>query len=284
MIILDINQVMLSNLMMQMGSHSNMKVEVDLVRHMVLNSIRMYNNKFRDEFGDIVVACDNRKYWRKEVFPYYKANRKKDREKSDIDWQGVFDAMHIIRNELSEFFPYRVIDIDGAEADDVIGTLVTHFGNDMTQPILIMSADKDFIQLHHYMNVKQYDPIRKKYIQHNNPSLYMKEHIIRGDSGDGIPNILSADNCLVMGVRQKPIRQDKLDDWIKYEPEVVFRGDMLRNYKRNQQLIDLTFTPDNIREQIIKSYEMQAGKTRSHLFDYFVKNKLRNLIQSIGEY
>jgi hypothetical protein len=266
-----------------MGSHTNMKIEEDLVRHMILNSIRMYNVKFKDEFGEIVIACDNRRYWRRDLFPYYKANRKKDRDKSDIDWKAIFECMSKIRAELNEYFPYRVIDVDGAEADDVIGSLVSHFGDDMTTPILILSADKDFIQLQKYINVKQYDPIRKKYLNHNNPAMYTKEHIIRGDVGDGIPNFLSPDNCLVVGTRQKPIRQDKLDQWLKLRPE-QFDEAMLRGFKRNQQLIDLSFIPEDIQKSVVNTYNEQAGKTRSKLFDYFVKHKLRNLMTDIGEY
>lgn len=275
---------MLSNLMMQMGSHTNMKIEPDLVRHMVLNSIRMYMNKFKEDFGELVIACDNRRYWRREVFPYYKANRKKDRDKSDLDWQAIFDCMKMIREELAEYFPYRVIDVDGAEADDVIGSLVQHFGDDMTQPILILSADKDFIQLQKYINVKQYDPIRKKFVAHNNPALYTKEHIMRGDAGDGIPNVLSADNSFVIGTRQKPITTKKLDQWLQMSPEAFADAEMLRNYKRNQQLIDLSYIPDNIKNTIIGEYEKQTNKSRSKLFNYFVQFKLRNLMDSIQEF
>lgn len=284
MIILDLNQVMLSNLMMQMGTHTNMKIEPDLVRHMVLNSIRMYLGKFKDEFGELVIACDNRRYWRRDVFPYYKANRKKDREKSDIDWQAIFDCMKMLREELVEYFPYRVIDIDGAEADDVIGSLAHHFGDDMMQPILILSADKDFIQLQQFMNVRQYDPIRKKFVTHNNPKMYTKEHIMRGDQGDGIPNFLSPDNCFVVGTRQKPITTKKLEQWLTMTPEAFDNNEMIRNYKRNQQLIDLSFIPEDIKSKIINEYEAQKNKTRSKLFNYFVRFKLKNLMENIQEF
>lgn len=283
-IILDINQVMLSNLMVQIGSHTNMKVELDLVRHMVLNSIRMYNSKFKEEFGELVVACDNKRYWRKTVFPYYKANRKKNRDSSELDWQAIFECLRTIREELKEYFPYRVIDIDGAEADDVIGSLAQHFADDMRTPILILSADKDFIQLQKYLNVKQFDPIRKKYLTHNAPHLYTKEHIIRGDSGDGIPNILSEDNCLVVGTRQKPIRQEKLIQWITMDIANFDNEQMRRNFKRNQQLIDLTYIPGEIQERIVAEYEAQSNKPRSNLFNYFIKFRLKNLMENISEF
>lgn len=275
---------MLSNLMMQMGSHTNMKIEPDLVRHMVLNSIRMYLNKFKDEYGELVIACDNRRYWRRDVFPYYKANRKKDRDKSDLDWQGIFDCMKMIREELAEYFPYRVIDVDGAEADDVIGSLAMHFGDDMMNPILILSADKDFIQLQKFMNVRQYDPIRKKFVSHNNPTMYTKEHIMRGDAGDGVPNFLSPDNCLVVGTRQKPITTKKLEQWLMMSPETFDNNEMIRNYKRNQQLIDLSFIPEDLKTKIINEYEAQKNKTRSKLFNYFVQFKLKNLMENIQEF
>lgn len=283
MIILDINQVMLSNLMMQMGSHTNMKIEESLVRHMILNSIRMYNNKFREEFGEMVIACDNSRYWRRDVFPYYKANRKKMRDATDLDWNAIFDCMKKIRGELKDHFPYRVINVDGAEADDVIGTLVEHFANDMMNPILILSGDKDFIQLQKYLNVKQYDPIRKKFISHNNPQQYIKEHIIKGDAGDGVPNFLSPDNCLVVGSRQKPITAKKLEMWLQMSPEQMGE-DLHRNYKRNEQLIDLSHIPADVKQRVINEYEAQSGKSRTNLFNYFVSHKLKNLMENINEF
>jgi hypothetical protein len=275
---------MLSNLMMQIGSHTNIKIEEDLVRHMILNSIRMYMQKFGNEYGELVIACDNRRYWRRDVYPYYKANRKKARDASDLDWPAIFDCMHKIRQELKDYFPYRVIDVEGAEADDVIGTLVHRYGNDFSVPILILSADKDFIQLHSYMNVKQYDPIRKKFITHNNPVMYVKEHIIKGDVGDGIPNFLSPDNCLVVGIRQKPITAKKLSAWLYASPEQFCDETMLRNYKRNEQLIDLNFTPDVVKNKVLHEFEVQKDKNRSKLFNYFVSFKLKNLLENIGDF
>ena len=190
MMIIDLNQVMISTFMSQIGNHTNVKVEEDLLRHMILNCIRSYIKKFKNEYGEVVIACDDRHYWRREVYPYYKANRRKSREASEIDWNVVFESLNKIREELKLYFPYRVIQADGAEADDVIGTLVEKFGN-THEKILILSGDKDFVQLQTYMNVKQYDPVRKKFVEHNDPSRFVKEQIMRGDAGDGVPNFLS---------------------------------------------------------------------------------------------
>lgn len=283
MIIVDLNQTMISNFMAQIGNHTNIPIEEDLLRHMVLNSIRSYNAKFKAEYGEMIIACDDKNYWRRQVFPYYKANRKKDREKSEIDWNAVFVILNKIREELKEFFPYRVIQVDTAEADDVIGTLVEEFGN-TSEKILIVSGDKDFKQLQSYMNVRQYDPVRKRWLEERNPDRYLREHIMRGDRGDGVPNFLSKDDTFVVNARQKPLRDDKLSVWLDQEPEVFCDETMLRNYKRNQQLVDLSLIPDYIKTQIIEQYTAQEGKGRDKLFNYFIENRLKNLLTDIGQF
>lgn len=284
MIIVDLNQVMISNFMAQIGNHTNIKIEEDLLRHMVLNSLRSYNAKFRHQYGEMVIACDDRGSWRRKVFPYYKANRKKDRDKSEIDWNLVFDTLNKIREELKQYFPYRVIQVESAEADDVIGTLCHEFGN-TSEKILIVSGDKDFRQLQSYMNVRQYDPVRKKEMVENNPERYLREHIMKGDRGDGVPNFLSKDDCFVLNVRQKPLTTKKLDAWLDMAgPEEFCDETMLRGWKRNQQLVDLTFTPQDVRDTITSQYNEQAGKGRSKLFDYFVQFRLKNLITDIDQF
>ncbi len=283
MIIVDFSQVMLSNIMMQIGNHTNAEIEESMCRHMVLNSIRSFKTKYGAEYGEIVVACDNKNYWRRQLFPYYKANRKKNQAASELNWKAIFECLNKIREELKHVFPYRVIDIESAEADDIIGTLCREFGN-TNEKILIMSGDKDFIQLQRYMNVKQYDPVRKKYISHNNPDKFLKEHIIKGDSGDGVPNFLSPDNCLVVGERQKPISAKKLEVWVTQEPERFCTELMLRNYKRNEQLIDLSMVPEQVSKNIMESFNNQKGKKANKLMDYFIANRLKNLMDSIGDF
>lgn len=278
MIIVDFNQVMLSNLLKQIGNHTNSKIEENMVRHMVLNSIRSYKQKYSNEYGEMIIACDNTNYWRKKIFPYYKANRKKNIEKSELDWKSIFEVMNKLRSELKEFFPYKVINIETAEADDIIATLVMNNLDD--ENILILSMDKDFIQLHKYKNVKQYDPVNKTWITHNNPSLFLKEHIIKGDFGDGIPNVLSSDNCLVIGERQKPITKKRLDKLM----EVIDDEIVQRNYDRNRQLIDLSMVPQNIQEKVMYEFNNQPIKDRSKLLNYFISNKLKNLTEHMMEF
>lgn len=275
---------MLSNLLMQLGNHTNAQIEENMVRHMILNSLRSYKVKFGAEFGEMVIACDNTNYWRKQIFPYYKANRKKNQEKSDMDWKAIFECMNKIRAELKEYFPYRVIEIETAEADDIIGTLVKNFGNVIGgAPILILSGDKDFIQLQIYGNVKQYDPTRKKWVSHKNPETFLKEHIMKGDSSDGVPNILSSDNVFVVGERQRPLTAKKMEKYLRMNPNEM-ESIIARNYFRNAQLIDLNYIPDLIREKVMESYDKQANKDRSKLMNYFIANRLRNLTENISEF
>jgi len=280
MIIVDLNQVMISTLMMQIGNHKNIELQEDVLRHMVLNSLRSNKVKFSD-YGEMVIACDDKNYWRKQIYPYYKANRKKDREASELDWNALFGALNKLRDEIRDYLPYRVIRVEHAEADDIIATLTKEFYT--REKILILSGDKDFSQLQKYPNVKQYSPTQKKFIVCTNPDLFLKEHIIRGDQGDGVPNFLSADNCLVMGIRQTPVTAKKLSTWILQEPEQFCNEIMLRNYKRNQQLIDLEFVPTEIATEALNQYNTQKVD-RSKIFNYFIEYKLKNLMENINEF
>lgn len=286
MIILDLNQVLFSTLLSTYGT-KNLNVEEGLIRHMALNCIRSYRQRFSNEYGEIVIACDNREYWRKQVFPYYKANRKKNRDQIGLDWDAVFRAMNNVKSELKEFFPYRVIDVPGAEADDVIGTLVQNKHEVAPdEKILIMSGDKDFIQLHNDV-VVQYDPVQKKWVKHPEPERYLIEHVVKGDSGDGIPNIRSADNTFVVGQRQKTISKKFLEQFVEdtlTHRSSVISGELARNYKRNLTLIDLRYIPETVRMNVLESYRSQSDKNRSHLFNYFIKYKLANLMESINEF
>lgn len=282
-ILIDLNQVLISNLMQQINSNPKVKLDENLIRHMVLNSLRSYSRQFRSKYGEIVVACDSKKYWRRDVFPFYKAHRKKDREKSEFDWHLIFETLNKIRDELKENFPYRVIEVEGAEADDVIGVLTARLAPH--QDVLILSSDKDFVQLQKYPNVSQYSPILKRFVKTEDPQQYIREHIIRGDRGDGIPNFLSPDNTFVAGERQKVISKKKLTEWIDADPKEFCTTDiMMRGYKRNQMLVDLDYIPEEIKTQIAVSYDSIKPANKQKMLTYFIENRLRNLIEVIDEF
>lgn len=281
MLILDLNQVMISNLMVQIGNHTNAALDENMVRHMILNTIRSLNVRFRDEYGELVIAADGPNCWRKSAFPYYKANRKKSQEKSELNWSSIFECMNKIRNELKEFFPYRVIHLEGCEADDVIATLVNEFHT--TDSIMILSGDKDFNQLH-YDGVMQYDPTRKKTIACTDPSKYLEEHILRGDKSDGVPNVLSDSDTFVLGKRQKTLTQKKIDELIGLGLFGKFDHQLHANYVRNHRMIDLCNTPDELKAKILESYHAQTKKNGSKLMNYFIANRLKNLMEHMGDF
>lgn len=293
MIVVDFNQTAISSMMAELAGRRDVEVNLPLIRHMIINSIRSYKKKFGAEYGEIVIACDNRHYWRREYFPNYKANRKKARQESGFDWSSIFEALHQIRSELSEHFPYPVIDVDGAEADDVIATLAEYSQTSNTdslipseEPFLVLSGDHDFEQLQKYKNVKQYSPIQKKWVKlSQSPDAVLMEHIIMGDKGDGVPNILSDDDTFINGQRQRPIRKDKVAEWKNQQPEDFITNDeMWRNFQRNRELVDLSRIPDDIKEAIIDSYEKQKGGDRSGLLNYFMANRMKQMIELIDEF
>jgi len=285
MILVDYNQVVIATLFASIGNHHDVDVDEDLLRHMILNSIRAINNKFKNEYGNLVICADGRNSWRKSYFPYYKASRKKNREESEINWEHVFSALNNVRNELIEFFPYKVLHFENAEADDCIGALCHEYGallGDGQEKILIVSSDKDYIQLQKYSNVNQYDNIRNRWLTNSDPDQYLVEHVLKGDRGDGIPNILSSDDCIVAGVRMKPMTKKRIEEY--GDPSNITDETILKNYNRNKLMIDLAMIPEDIYNAIIEEYKNQKVVGRDKLFSYFVSKKLKNLLTDIGDF
>ena len=281
MIIVDLNQIMISNLMVQINGRNAVELSEDLVRHMVLNSLRAHKKRFRD-YGEMIIACDSGNVWRREVFPNYKAGRKKVRDKSGHDWTKIFEIMSKIKNELKEHMLYKVIEIDTAEADDIIGALVkkSYYTN---QNVLILSGDKDFIQLHNN-RVKQYNPVLSKFVgQGETPSIYIKEHILKGDRSDGIPNVLSDDDVFVEGRRQRPLTKKKIASWVN-EILMTFTEEEQKNYDRNRKLIDLSLIPPELEAKIYNEFDEVKVAHRSKILNYFITRKLKTLIEVIDEF
>ena len=287
MIIVDINQIMISNLMVQISGRNAVELNEDLVRHMVLNSLRAHNKKFRKEYGEMVIACDSKNVWRREIFPNYKAGRKANRAKSEHDWDAIFSMLHNIKNEIKTFLPYKVIEIETAEADDIIATLIKKnkrvIAPEHKKNVLILSGDKDFIQLHD-KNVKQYNPVLNKFVgKGEEPSLYIKEHILKGDRSDGIPNVLSDDNVFVEGRRQRPLSKKKINSWVE-EVFMTFTEEEQKNYDRNRKLIDLSCIPQTLEDKINNEFLNVKVATRDKILGYFINKKLKTLIEVIDEF
>tara|TARA_B100001939_G_scaffold337796_1_gene342593 strand:- start:104 stop:958 length:855 start_codon:yes stop_codon:yes gene_type:complete len=281
MILIDYSQIAISNIIVQKLNDENM------IRHMILNSIRMYNKRYRDEYGQMVICADGMNTWRKDFYPYYKAHRKKGRDESSQDWTEIFRILHLVRDEIKANLPYKVLHMEGVEADDIIGSLVMHtqeFGND--EPVMIVSSDKDFIQLQKYKNVKQFSPIQKKMVTDDNPRTYLWNHIMRGDSGDGIPNVLSDDDTFVSEKTQTPLRQAKIDMWLENADNLreVMDETTYRNFQRNKKLIDLTDIPENHQQLIINTFIEQPLAMKMKVLNYLIKKRCNQLIEVVEEF
>jgi hypothetical protein len=294
MLVVDYSQTIISNLMAEIGNRRDIDIDVNLLRHMVINTLRSYKVKFGKEYGEMVIACDNRKYWRKQVFPYYKANRKKAREDSGLNWQLIFESINLIKEELRTIFPFKVLDIEEAEADDIIASLVFwSVNNDLKEgalfteprPFLIVSGDHDFNQLQTYRHVRQFSPVQKKFVSSElTPEKCVIEHIVKGDKGDGVPNILTADDSIVNGDRQKSITSKRLQEFLENGFLACANDEERRNYHRNKTLVDLSMIPKELQERIINNFVSSPAKDRSQLLDYFIKHRMNNMIEHIEEF
>ena len=274
------NQIALANLMMNLKMNNSKTVDESMVRHMILNSIRMYRTEHYSEYGEVVLTWDSKHSWRRDYFPEYKASRRKGREESDLDWNEIFGTLNKIRSEIKKNFPYKYLEVFGAEADDIIGFLCEETRD---EKIMIISGDKDFIQLQKYPNVTQWSPITKKQVNGFDPTIYLKEHILKGDTSDGVPNVLSPDKTFVDGLRQRPLSRKKIQSWLVGGGS-DWNDEVKRNFQRNSTLIDLSRTPEELKNQIRLEYNNAPHGDRSKLLNYFMTYKLRELTENIGEF
>ena len=274
------NQISLASVMMEMNMRKSNEVDESMVRHMILNSIRMYRTQFTKDYGEVVLTYDSKHYWRREYFPNYKAGRRKGREKDNKDWDKIFGVLNKIKSEFKDNLPYKYLEVYGAEADDIIATLCK---TNQNEKIMIISGDKDFIQLHKYPNVKQYSPILKKYVNDHNPSTYIKEHILKGDTSDGVPNVLSPDNTFVDSIRQRPLGRKKIETWLDIHIDDL-PEEVKRNYQRNDKLINLDNIPEELGKEIMFEFKEAPCGDRSKLLNYFIQSRLKNLTNEIGEF
>ena len=277
MILVDISQLLVASTFMSMKKEET-EVDMKKIRYMILNSLRMYRKKYANEFGELIICCDGSLSWRREVFPHYKAGRKTGREASPLNWSQIFGCFDQMLKELKETFPYQLIRVDTAEADDIIGTLVIRQRKE-DERTLIISSDKDFIQLQREDNVFQFSPAAKKWINGVEPIEFLKEHILRGDKGDGIPNVISSGSCIVNGVRQTPLTKKLIDELKKKIP-----SEHALRFDENTELIDLRYTPWHLQLRILEQKHQEAKGSRNMLPAYFTEHNLDTLMKNIGDF
>ena len=285
------NQIALASVMMQLRMDETTEVSEDMVRHMILNSIRNYVMQFKSDYvesdADVILAWDSKHYWRRDYYPQYKASRRKGRQESDLDWNEIFGVTNKIRDEIKENLPYKSVEVYGAEADDIIAVVSNSYSEAGKNPIfldkvMIVSSDKDFIQLHKE-NVKQWSPVTKQEVNGHDPDTYIKEHVLKGDSGDGVPNVLSPDHTFTDGLRQKPLGKKRIEKMIN-ENMNDWSDEVKRNYQRNYKLINLQNIPKDIESNIIDEVDKSSCGDRSKLLNYFTVNKLKTLTENIGDF
>ena len=284
MVIVDFNGLAIGSIMGQLQRGE--ELSENLVKHIILNNLRIYRNKYKEaDHGKMVIACDSYS-WRKDVFPQYKAARKANRESDKHDWQQIFDLIESTLQDLRENFPYAVIKIDSAEADDIIGALTVEMSDFGGEDVVIISADKDFIQLQQYGHVIQWSPMFNKMIKEDNPRKYLFEHLLKGDASDGVPNANSHDDVFTTGSRQTPMTQKQIDKyWDNHDDlEMIMKPNVYRNFMRNVQMIDLTNTPDGIREAAINIYENYVYPTRTNILTYLVEHRMKMLVECAEEF
>lgn len=282
MLIIDFSQVTISSYMILAMSeqYRNQSVDIDLVRHISLDGIRYINSKFRRKYGQPILAIDSPKgSWRKQAFPYYKAHRSQNRKESAIDWAELLRQINTIKREIIEVFPYKVIEVDHAEADDIIGVLARKSVAE-NQEVMIVSGDKDFIQLQINTNlVQQWDKRLDKYVGADNPKRYLFEHVLKGDAGDGIPNILSPGDSFVNKIRQRPMTQKRIEEF--WEDKLALKE--FPRFSENLKIIDLNYTPNDIKTKILDNFDNYVVNDRNEMKNYLIKNRMKLLYEKIGD-
>ena len=297
MILIDYSQVALASILTfqaDLKSGDQDKV-INLIRHVALSSIKSFKKKYGKEYGEIVICCDGRKYWRRDFFQYYKAGRKKARDKSDLPWTLIFDTLNQMRQDVAEHFPYRVMHIDEAEADDIIAVMSKWTQENalveeglVTEPqkVLILSSDHDFMQLQKYDNVNQWSPNTKKFIKVNKKEVHEKmiTHIVKAGD-DGIPNILSKDDVFMTGERQKPVSAKRLQEFIENGFIACKNDEERRNWHRNTTLVDFNYIPENISKMIVENYLNNPPKgDKMTAMKYLMEHRCRLLLEEIEEF
>ena len=255
-------------------------------KFLILNQIRKFKSKFKSD--EMIIACDHSS-WRKKAFKFYKAARSIKRKESTIDWEMFYSELDNFIKDIKEVFvSYKIIEVNGAEADDIIAVVVNGLRS-IRKEIVILSRDKDFKQLLGN-NVKQFDPFTQKFVVCDNPKEYLIKHIMQGDSGDGVPNIRSDDNVFIdTEKRQKPLGPKTVTKiLISGLDAYILENDLQKNWDRNRLMIELSrdMIPKDIQKTIFTEFKACENKKNSFAVvqKYLAKNKFRSLLEKTEQF
>lgn len=296
-ILIDFSQVVLSSCYAYSKelsvSHADKENAKNIVRHVILNQLRYYNAKYREHYGKLIVCCDGKNYWRKEYFKFYKESRKKARAEDDMDWKLIFEIVSESIEDLKENFMFPVIKVQRAEGDDVIAILSKYFQNNEmvedgfflhSQDILVVSSDKDLVQLQKYPNVKQLSPRTKHLVEEGNPLVYLHEKVIRGDRGDGIPSIINDEDLYVTDKKATPLTKKKFSILCESGYDKCDDVKIKERWKMNRMLIDFDYIPADVETAILESYKEPIKGNRVKIFNYMLKHNLHQLLNLISDF
>lgn len=299
MILTDFSAVAISALV-----HSAIKekqtLDENVVKHITFSTFRNIHKKLGNKFGEHLLLCDDRS-WRKDEFEYYKANRSnKDDDDGPIDWQLIFRQMEEIKEAFDKHFPFHVIQQKGAEADDLIAI----FAKQAKENVCIVSRDHDFFQLQRYPHVVQYSSIDKRFLKTEDPIDFRIRHIIGGDSGDGVPNILSDDDTFVNPYkRQARMTEKRLAECLEWaknnfidapEKYIIAKKtkkapekycNIKKNWARNKNMVDLINLKPWLQESVDKYYTQDKKKvTKNDTANYLASKKMIGLMGKISDF
>lgn len=269
------------------------EMSLDLVRHMVINSLRYNVLSNKKKYPNIIICIDNANggYWRRKLAYYYKKHRTEQREESGYDWETIYLYINTVVQEIKENLPYKVISIPGVEADDIIAVMVKEISQSQPGvPILITSSDGDFTQLHKFKNVTQWSPIQKKWVKTKtgSPRHDLLTKIVKGDGKDTISNVYSPSDFIITkqeGQRQKSISSKFMEQvFAADDPKALFTGDALTRYNENEVLLDFDFIPADISESILNEFRTVQVAPRRMIYPFFVKNRMVQLLDKITEF
>lgn len=270
----------------------------EYIRHLVLNSIRAINLKYRDRFGELFIIMDGHS-WRRKIFPLYKYVRGMGRNVGDNDWKEIMDIILDIQEELKENLPFPVLKSRFAEADDIIGYLCQTVKH---EEILIVSNDKDFGALLKYNNVHQHRPLDNKkknceFVTIEDPEFFEFELIVRGDEADGVPNIFCRDSWFKekyeakvrnepFGERSPSVYVKDLAEWYKAYSQggdtalrTLFNTkdtEIWSRFTRNRKLIslDLKHIPEQVQREIQHEIDNVVRNPMHKMIKYFMDNRM----------
>jgi hypothetical protein len=288
MIIIDLNSLVISNIL------QSSRIDIDSVRNIVLNMIRINVKKFRYEFSQkfgIVLVDDGKWPWRRDYFSFYKANRRRKKKLSSFNWEMIYTYLDQIKNEIFENLPMVYMKHEKCEADDIIATLA-QFAALNYDEVLIISSDTDFSQLYS-INIRQYCPVKKKFLNfHVSPTYDLLFKILYGDKTDGIPNYLTDDDYFVNNEKNEvQVSINRFNELVNIpygEIESVLSEEERPGFVRNRTLIDFFYIPKNIQMEIFNLYKeslkQKKGKGLEITNKYFREHNLKTLLFSIGDF